>query len=112
MLIWMHLEGNVIIQRIQGMCDPVISVHVSLSPSCLSLEWVYASLHSHGLDCAQTHTEHSVHGPSIDINSRTCSIQENELLLSCVGEDEDVQRLCSCRSYKKGQVGLCLSCTR
>lgn len=85
-----------------------IPIELQLRPSPSSLP----PPPSHGLECHQTEVHHSVHGPSMNMNTRTCSIQENNLLLSCVGENEAVQRLCSCRSYKRGQVALCLSCTR
>ena len=39
-----------------------------------------------------------------------CELEKEELLFSCVGEHNELQRLCPCRNYIKDQTALCQGC--
>jgi alpha-1,3(6)-mannosylglycoprotein beta-1,6-N-acetyl-glucosaminyltransferase len=48
--------------------------------------------------------------PSFEDEQRSCFLQAEPMLLSCVGEHSDRTRICPCRKYVKGQVALCTEC--
>lgn len=70
------------------------------------------ALKSSGLQCLRTREGNSAHGPSYSPSSRECHVQVEPLLLSCAGAGQAAERLCPCRTYRRGQIALCSSCTR
>ena len=48
--------------------------------------------------------------PAVAVERRECFLQKEPLLFSCAGFSTKHQRLCPCRDYLPGQVGLCRDC--
>ena len=67
-------------------------------------------LMAHGASCAANKTLIDIFYPALDMKTNDCILQQEELLFSCVGKQENLRRLCPCRNYVKGQTALCQSC--
>ncbi|XP_039267157.2 alpha-1,6-mannosylglycoprotein 6-beta-N-acetylglucosaminyltransferase A-like [Styela clava] len=48
--------------------------------------------------------------PAYDKNNGICYLQSNSYLFSCAGNYLNMQRICPCRDFRKGQVALCRDC--
>ncbi len=48
--------------------------------------------------------------PARHKDHQTCYLQNEQMLFSCAGEDEQFERLCPCRTFIKHQIALCQSC--
>ncbi|XP_033629093.1 alpha-1,6-mannosylglycoprotein 6-beta-N-acetylglucosaminyltransferase A-like isoform X1 [Asterias rubens] len=63
-----------------------------------------------GAECKTVDEVDEVYVPAINPVLSSCKIQTNSLLFSCAGQDQDLRRICPCRTYIKGQVALCQEC--
>ena len=63
-----------------------------------------------GLTCDTPELREDIYFPAFNIHARTCILQAQELLFSCVGAAADLQRLCPCRNFIKGQTAICQEC--
>ncbi|KAH3754449.1 alpha-1,6-mannosylglycoprotein 6-beta-N-acetylglucosaminyltransferase A-like [Dreissena polymorpha] len=68
------------------------------------------SLMQKGAACAANKTLTDIFYPALDTKTNDCIIQQEELLFSCVGKQDNLRRLCPCRNYIKGQTALCVGC--
>ena len=71
-----------------------------------------AVLKSYGAACAAGKTLTDIFYPALDTKTNDCVLQQEELLFSCVGRQENLRRLCPCRTYMKGQTALCTGCEK
>ncbi|XP_052815041.1 alpha-1,6-mannosylglycoprotein 6-beta-N-acetylglucosaminyltransferase A-like [Mya arenaria] len=70
----------------------------------------HSILMSRGAACAANKTLTDIYYPALDTKTNDCIIQQEELLFSCVGKQDNLRRLCPCRNYFKGQSALCVGC--
>lgn len=70
----------------------------------------HSVLMSHGAACAANKTLVDIFYPALDTKTNDCILQQEELLFSCVGKQDNLRRLCPCRNYIKGQTALCVTC--
>lgn len=70
------------------------------------------SMTSRGVSCGNTKEITGILQPAFNVITKDCEVEKEELLFSCVGELEELQRLCPCRNYIKGQSALCQGCER
>lgn len=71
-----------------------------------------AVLKTYGAACAAQKTLTDIFYPALDTKTNDCILQQEELLFSCVGRQDNLRRLCPCRNYVKGQTALCIGCER
>ena len=69
-------------------------------------------LKNYGASCAAKKTLTDIFYPALDTKTNDCILQQEELLFSCVGRQDNLRRLCPCRDYIKGQTALCVGCER
>ncbi|XP_078701029.1 alpha-1,6-mannosylglycoprotein 6-beta-N-acetylglucosaminyltransferase A-like isoform X2 [Branchiostoma floridae x Branchiostoma belcheri] len=67
-------------------------------------------MEKNGLKCDSMDDMMEVYAPSKNEGTSTCSVQTEQLLFSCVGQDPDYRRICPCRDFIHGQVALCHDC--
>ncbi|KAL3854035.1 hypothetical protein ACJMK2_013317 [Sinanodonta woodiana] len=70
------------------------------------------ALKQHGAPCSTEKVALDIFYPALDTRTNDCILQQDELLFSCVGKQENLRRLCPCRNYIKGQIALCQGCER
>ncbi|KAK6165886.1 hypothetical protein SNE40_022707 [Patella caerulea] len=70
------------------------------------------AIEKQNLKCSNMIKSSNIYYPAYNIKTKQCITQADNLLLSCVGSNEQLQRLCPCRSYIKGQIALCIGCER
>lgn len=70
----------------------------------------HSALMSKGASCAANKTLIDIFYPALDTKTNDCILQQEELLFSCVGAQDNLRRLCPCRNYIKGQTALCSNC--
>ena len=68
------------------------------------------SLVSNGASCSKSKEITGILYPSLNVVTSECELEKEELLFSCVGEHNELQRLCPCRNYIKDQTALCQGC--
>ncbi|XP_064646292.1 alpha-1,6-mannosylglycoprotein 6-beta-N-acetylglucosaminyltransferase A-like isoform X2 [Lineus longissimus] len=63
-----------------------------------------------GVKCESITNSDDLYYPAIDVKTKACTFQSQELLYSCVGQHPEMMRVCACRDYIKGQSALCKDC--
>ncbi|KAK7112831.1 alpha-1,6-mannosylglycoprotein 6-beta-N-acetylglucosaminyltransferase A-like [Littorina saxatilis] len=62
--------------------------------------------------CSGVGRSANIYYPSVNVDKGECTLQEDEMLFSCVGGRDNYRRLCPCRNYIPQQSALCLGCER
>ena len=94
-------------------CRVDVFIHVAdliCEPSHFLETNAHTVLISHGASCAANKTLTDIFYPALDTKTNDCILQQEELLFSCVGKQDNLRRLCPCRNYIKGQIALCVGC--
>lgn len=64
----------------------------------------------HNVRCTGALYETDILNPSFENLGETCSLQKQQLLFSCAGDNVQRHRVCPCRDFIHGQTAFCKAC--